>query len=89
MMSDEVCAAVLALTRQPNSTYEQHLSRVLDAGRIAVAVKMAELEDNLNTARLTRLVQSDRSFDPAVLQRHEQYRNALTRLTNLWMHSYA
>lgn len=55
---NEVVSAVLALTRHESESYSQFITR---AGRnpLARRVKMADIEDNIQVLRLTRLTDQD------------------------------
>ena len=50
----DIVAAVTALTRRPAEDYEQFIERV-QRDRLAVTVKLADIEDNLNVLRLAEL----------------------------------
>ncbi len=66
---EEVIAAVDALTRRPNESYEAFVQRA-GANAIARAVKRADLLDNLDLSRLPNPTERD-------LERLERYRQAL------------
>ena len=70
--SEEVCSAVVALTKKPGESYNQYLNRV-NANAIARKVKMADLNDNMNLNRIKKPSQQDR-------KRMEKYRDAMAFL---------
>lgn len=90
-----IFSAVLALTKLiTDSSYEDHLRRIIETGRIPVIVKMAELYDNMQLERLYAVSgQREHSglvtFDSKILQRHEQYRQAFAKLETVWLAKYA
>lgn len=73
---DEVLAAVAAISRLPDEPETDYLARV-KANRIALAVKRADIADNLSPERLSRL-------DAATQERlRAKYEAALRRLDAL------
>lgn len=54
----EIVAAVECLTKRTGENYEQFIARV-KINRIAAAVKIADIEDNINVLRLRELNDSD------------------------------
>ncbi len=64
--------AVDALTKREEETYEEFIERVSD-NAIAVKVKLADLEDNMDITRLHNLTDKDK-------QRIEQYHKAWMKL---------
>lgn len=94
LVPEPVFAAVLTLTRQKSDDYvRDHLARVLLFGRTAVAVKMAEVSDNLNLqrmkARVARFEGEEASAIQAFWNQEEQYKQALELLTSEWLRRYA
>jgi (p)ppGpp synthase/HD superfamily hydrolase len=73
--SAEVLDAVEALTRQPHETYEEFLARAA-GDPIAIRVKLADLEDNLDTSRLPNPTGRDR-------RRMAKYESARTYLESI------
>ena len=67
--SEEVCSAVVILTKKPGEDYYEYLNRV-DENPIARKVKMADLNDNMNLDRIKEPTQKDR-------ERMEKYRKAM------------
>jgi (p)ppGpp synthase/HD superfamily hydrolase len=70
--SEEVCSAVVALTKKPGESYNQYLNR-LNENPIARKVKMADLNDNMNLNRIKEPTQQDR-------ERIKKYRDAMAFL---------
>lgn len=70
--SEEVCSAVVALTKKPGESYNQYLNR-LNENPIARKVKMADLNDNMNLTRIKEPTQQDR-------ERIKKYRDAMAFL---------
>ena len=70
--SEEVCSAVVALTKKPGEPYNQYLNRV-NENPIARKVKMADLNDNMNLNRIKEPSQQDR-------KRMEKYKDAMAFL---------
>lgn len=66
--AEEVVRAVDALTRRPGESYEAFVERA-GADPVARAVKLADLEDNMDVRRLARV-------DEASARRLERYRKA-------------
>ena len=69
---DDVAQAVVALSRRDDEDYDAFIERCA-RNPIARDVKRADIEDNLDLARLTRITASDR-------ERGAKYRRALDRL---------
>lgn len=63
--SPEIVSAVDILTRQEGQSYEGYIARI-SRHALATRVKLADLQDNMNLARLPH--PTDRDFD-----RHERY----------------
>ena len=70
--SEEVCSAVVVLTKKSGESYNKYLNRV-NQNPISRKVKMADLKDNMNLNRLEKPTQKDR-------ERTEKYRKALKLL---------
>lgn len=70
--SDDVAQAVVALSRRDDEDYDAFIERCA-RNPIARDVKRADIEDNLDLSRLTRITASD-------LERGAKYRRALDRL---------
>ena len=68
----EVVDAVDHLTRRKEETYGQFISRV-KGNPLAVKIKLADLEDNMDTSRLKKITARDRT-------RLEKYRRAWKQL---------
>jgi len=73
--SRAVLDAVEALTRRSDETYEDFLHRV-SLNPIALRVKLADLEDNLDASRIAQLTDRD-------VRRMEKYRAARTLLESV------
>lgn len=50
--STYVADLVVALTRQDGEAYEQYVTRIIHAGHEAVAIKIADLQDNMGASGL-------------------------------------
>lgn len=70
--SEEVCSAVVSLTKEPGESYDDYLNRV-NKNPISRKVKMADLNDNMNLNRIKEPTQKDR-------ERTEKYKKAQTFL---------
>jgi (p)ppGpp synthase/HD superfamily hydrolase len=70
----EILDAVDCLTRRDGEEYQAFIKRV-QLNPLAVTVKIADLEDNLDVSRLTEVTEAD-------AKRLEKYRNALQVLVN-------
>ncbi len=70
--SAEIVEAVKYLTRSKEEEYERYIERV-KGNTLAVKVKVADLEDNLNYERIKKPNEND-------LKRYERYRRALATL---------
>ncbi len=73
--SAEIVEAVKYLTRSKEEEYERYIERV-KGNTLAVKVKVADLEDNLNYERIKKPNEND-------LKRYERYRRALATLRKL------
>lgn len=72
--SEEVLAALDALTKRDNENYDEFIDRVLK-NKIACHVKLADLFDNMDLSRIKEPMQRD--YD-----RIEKYREAVKRITD-------
>ncbi len=70
--SAEIVEAIKYLTRSKEEEYEQFIERV-KGNTLAVKIKIADLEDNLNFERIKEPNEDD-------LKRYERYRRALATL---------
>lgn len=68
-ISDEIASIVYLLTRQKHDTYEKYIKN-LSSNKIAVEVKIADLEDNMDITRLLGQL-SEKDF-----QRLQKYKAA-------------
>jgi len=68
----QIVAAIDAITKREGEAYETYLERVI-ANPIALRVKIADMSDNMNMARITEPTPKD-------WQRLEKYREILPRL---------
>lgn len=64
--SDQIVTAVVALTKTPGEPYDQYIARVCQ-NRLAMTVKLADLDDNGNLDRIPDPTEVDR-------KRLEKYR---------------
>lgn len=72
--ADDVCRAVLAITKLKHESYDSYLERV-KANPLAREVKIADLKHNLDLSRLTKITDKD-------LERAKKYKMALEFLEN-------
>ena len=70
--ADEVCRAVVAITKLRNESYNDYLKRV-KSNPLAREVKIADLNHNLDLSRLSEITDKD-------LERAEKYKKALEYL---------
>lgn len=70
--NDEVIDAVEALTRRKNQSYNSYIERI-KLNPIAIRVKLADLEHNMDTTRFETISESDQ-------RRLEKYKSAYERL---------
>lgn len=71
-ISEEVCFAVAAVTKQKGELYNDYLKRVKD-NPIALKIKLADLKDNMDLGRIAHPTEKD-------LKRIKKYKKALTYL---------
>ena len=58
--SEEVVGAVYILSRQENETYNEFILRIIESNNpIAINVKIADLEDNMDLSRISDVTQKD------------------------------
>jgi (p)ppGpp synthase/HD superfamily hydrolase len=70
-----------ALTRRDGEVYFDYINRLSENPR-AVRVKLADLDDNMDLARLNSVSEAD-------LQRREKYRKARAILLSVWVNAAA
>lgn len=70
-----VVDAVRCLTRRTGETYDDFITRV-SQNALALKIKMADIEDNMNILRLNRLTEND-------LRRMARYHGAWKRLNRI------
>ena len=73
--SEEVVSAVECLTKQDGENYDSYIERI-SFNKLAVKIKLADLEDNRDLTRLPQVTDKD-------LERLEKYDKALEKLTRL------
>ena len=73
--SEEVVSAVECLTKQDGENYDSYIERI-SFNKLAVKIKLADLEDNRDLTRLPEVTDKD-------LERLEEYGKALEKLTRL------
>lgn len=71
----DILAALDCLTRQNGEEYEKFIARV-KLNPLAIKIKIADLEDNLDVSRLNGVTEAD-------AERLEKYKQALQMLINL------
>ena len=74
-LSRDVIAAIQCLTRRGNESYGDYVQRIKE-NPMAVKVKLADLEDNMNVKRLVEIA-------PADLERMRRYHGVWRELTGL------
>ena len=74
--SDDIITALNCLTKKDPEDYEDFIERI-KTSLIAVRVKLADLEDNMNISRLANPGKED-------FNRLEKYRKAYLNLTNFY-----
>ncbi len=57
--SEEIIKALKCVTKQPNEEYTHFIERI-KANPLATKVKLNDLKDNMNIARLTHITEEDR-----------------------------
>ena len=72
--NDRIIEAIDAVTKRKNETYEMFISR-LSRNPLAIKVKLADLEDNMDISRLNEITAKDRD-------RIEKYKRAKEYLIN-------
>lgn len=72
--SEEIVQAVEALTKQKSESYKNYLCRIKN-NPIASAVKLADLQDNMDLTRLPTITEKD-------IERQKKYFKAVTILKN-------
>ncbi len=73
--SEDILEAISALTKRNDESYEQFILRV-SQNSLAKQVKIADLKDNMNLARLNKITQAD-------LERLQKYHNSLIFLEKI------
>lgn len=77
---EEIVRAVEAITRMKDENYPDYIVRV-SRNKIATAVKLADLRDNMDITRLPKLVDSD-------YRRLQKYHAAYLFLRKEWEYAY-
>lgn len=72
--SEEIVQAIEALTKQKGESYKNYLRRI-KTNPIAIAVKLADLQDNMNLIRLPTITEKD-------IERQKKYSKAVDILKN-------
>ena len=72
--SEEIVQAVEALTKQKGESYKNYLHRI-KTNPVATAVKLADLQDNMDLTRLSTITEKD-------IERQKKYSKAVATLTN-------
>ncbi len=72
--SEEIVQAVEALTKQKGEPYKKYLQRI-KTNPIAIAVKLADLQDNMDLTRLPTITEED-------IERQKKYSKAVSTLKN-------
>jgi (p)ppGpp synthase/HD superfamily hydrolase len=77
--SEEVTNAIEALTKRHHERYlEDYITRVIDGGRLAIIVKMADLDHNLDKSRIPNPTDAD-------AKRHKKYEEASRLLVKAYI----
>ncbi len=72
--SAEIVSAIEALTKQKGESYKKYLHRI-KTNPIAITVKLADLQDNMDLTRLPTITEKD-------IERQKKYSKAVTILRN-------
>jgi (p)ppGpp synthase/HD superfamily hydrolase len=72
--NEEIVQAIEALTKQKGESYKNYLRRI-KTNPIAIAVKLADLQDNMDLTRLPAITEKD-------IERQKKYSKAVATLTN-------
>ncbi len=72
--SEEIVSAIVVLTKQKGVSYKKYL-RAIKTNPIAIAVKLADLRDNMDLTRLPTITEKD-------IERQKKYSKAVATLTN-------
>ena len=71
---DDVCNAVVTLTRKDGESYMEYIARIIESGdEDIIMVKIADLNDNMNLGRLETVTDED-------VERTKKYAKAKKRL---------
>lgn len=73
--AEEIIAALRCLTKGENEPYEQYISRV-KTNKLAIAVKLNDLEDNMDVRRMQKM-------EPKDIDRFNKYLKAYHELVTL------
>lgn len=76
--SEKILKAIDALTKRKGESYKKSIERV-KKNPLAVKVKIADFEDNMDIRRLKRITENDRKR----LNRYLKYYREIKQLTNL------
>ena len=76
--SEKILKAIDALTKRKGESYKKSIERVKE-NLLAVKVKIADFEDNMDIRRLKRITENDRKR----LNRYLKYYREIKQLTNL------
>ena len=72
--SEEIVSAIVVLTKKKEVSYKNYL-RAIKTNPIAVAVKLADLRDNMDLTRLPTITEKD-------IERQKKYSKAVATLEN-------
>ncbi len=72
--SEEIVSAIIVLTKKKEVSYKNYL-RAIKTNPIAVAVKLADLRDNMDLTRLPTITEKD-------IERQKKYSKAVATLKN-------
>ena len=72
--SEEIVSAIIVLTKKKEVSYKNYL-RAIKTNPIAIAVKLADLQDNMDLTRLSTVTEKD-------IERQKKYSKAVATLTN-------
>jgi (p)ppGpp synthase/HD superfamily hydrolase len=71
-----ITEAILAVTRQENESYEAFIARVAQ-NELAVEVKLADLEENMNVTRIPEVTQKDKDRIAKYKRAYEYLKNRI------------
>ena len=78
LFGSSMATYVDALTRREDESYSEYIDRIINTSTYACKVKITDLEDNMNLARLKEITEEDINR----VKKYEKTRNRLKKLLN-------